>query len=131
MLRYVLLRHECPPAYQKPSHWDFMIEQGGVLLTWEVRELPKPWGEVLGLAASDEATVQAVRLADHRLAYLEYEGEISGDRGTVTRCDRGSYQLVSQDDAGLEINLSGGELCGVVTLFCDGSDWQLSVGSSR
>ena len=33
--------------------------------------------------------VEAVRIADHRPAYLEYEGPVSGDRGTVRRVAAG------------------------------------------
>ena len=43
MPRFVLLHHECPPGYVKPSHWDFMLEFGDVLWTWELRELPAGW----------------------------------------------------------------------------------------
>jgi hypothetical protein len=32
-------------------------------------------------------------LANHRRAYLEYEGEISGNRGRVSRIEEGTYQI--------------------------------------
>ena len=41
----------------------------------------------------------AEALPDHRLIYLEYEGPISGDRGTVVAWDRGEYRLKRQSDA--------------------------------
>ena len=31
-------------------------------------------------------------LDPHRRAYLEYEGEVSGNRGTVKRIERGTYE---------------------------------------
>ena len=34
--------------------------------------------------------VPAIPLPDHRSIYLEFEGPLSGDRGTVQQCDRGS-----------------------------------------
>lgn len=130
MPRYALLRHECPPDYKKPSHWDFMVERSGVLLTWEVRELPKLWGEALAVSASDAAAVPVFPLADHRLAYLDYEGPISEGRGNVTRCDRGNYQLLDQDRAMLEVRLYDGKLCGLVKLTCDDDAWQLAVSAA-
>jgi hypothetical protein len=35
--------------------------------------------------------VEAIGLADHRIEYLDYEGEISGRRGQVRRLIGGSY----------------------------------------
>ena len=35
----------------------------------------------------------ATRLPDHRLAYLEYEGPVSGNRGVVRRIDSGKYEI--------------------------------------
>ena len=93
MPRFVLLRHETPPGHPRPSHWDLMLEHAGVLLTWELQTLPGLWAEALGEDSSDaEDTVEARRLSDHRLAYLEIEGPVSGGRGTVQRCDRGELE---------------------------------------
>ena len=36
--------------------------------------------------------IPAYSLPDHRLAYLEYEGAVSNDRGHVTRVDEGVYE---------------------------------------
>lgn len=46
------------------------------------------------VVSTREVTVAAERLADHRLAYLEYEGEISGNRGSVQRIAEGGYELL-------------------------------------
>ena len=40
-------------------------------------------------------TCSAIRLPDHRKHYLDYEGEVSGDRGTVSRIDSGTYEQQS------------------------------------
>jgi hypothetical protein len=40
--------------------------------------------------------LEAVRIADHRPAYLTYEGPVSGDRGTVRRLARGSVTRLDQ-----------------------------------
>lgn len=127
MPRFVLLRHECPPDWEKPSHWDFMLESDGVLWTWELRELPSSWAAALGLeVASDLNTVSAFRLADHRLAYLDYEGPVSGNRGHVTRSDAGNFQWIRQTPERLEVSLDGELLRGSVTLTRDEA-WQLSL----
>lgn len=104
MPRFVLLYHECPPSYGKPSHWDLMLERDGVLLTWSLPALPAAWGGAEGLAAEQ---VAATRLADHRIAYLDYEGPISGDRGVVTRVDGGEYEVIEESDEIIRVRLRG------------------------
>lgn len=75
---FVLLEHRAPDG----THWDLMIaiENGGALATWRLAENP-----IGGMSRP----IAAERIADHRVAYLEYEGEISGGRGVVRRLDRG------------------------------------------
>ena len=41
------------------------------------------------------AAIAATALGDHRVAYLDYEGPVSGNRGTVRRWDHGSYEATS------------------------------------
>lgn len=112
MSRFVLLRHECPPSYQKPSHWDFMIEWQGVLRTWDLRELPSAWAGPIGQpfgkpSPSPSPSVKAIELPDHRLAYLDLEGPLSGGRGTVCRCDHGTYDLLESSDTLIALDLKG------------------------
>ncbi|MCS7168234.1 MAG: DNA polymerase ligase N-terminal domain-containing protein [Gemmatales bacterium] len=73
--RFVLLHHDWPHP-----HYDLMLEWQGVLKTWRTAEIPKP-----GLSLTMEA------IGDHRLAYLDYEGPVAGNRGTVRAIDRGTY----------------------------------------
>ena len=94
MPRFVILRHDSP----RGEHFDFMLEAGDVLKTWA---LPRP--PEIGVEMDCEA------LADHRLAYLDYEGPISGQRGSVTRWDCGTYTLERQSDAEWTVNLVGRE----------------------
>jgi len=70
-----------------------MLEAEGRLQTWALSEVPIGWN---GLAVDRKLvgmsnTVPAERLADHRLDYLNYEGPLSGDRGSVLRLESGSY----------------------------------------
>jgi len=126
MLRFVLLRHECPPSYEKPSHWDLMLEQGDSLATWELQKLPASWARLFEteLAATSDS-VPAIRLPDHRLAYLEFEGPLSGDRGEVHRCDGGAYEILSEQNDTLSVRLSGAILKGEAKLSCSSGHWQL------
>lgn len=89
MPRFVILRHEMPPGGGRGTHLDLMLEVGGVLRTWSIPELPVP-GQL----------IQAEALPDHRLAYLDYEGPVSDNRGSVSRVDEGEYEVLA-DSAGL------------------------------
>ena len=101
MPRFVLLYHDCPPNYERASHWDFMLESGDVLRTWALERLPRDWqaahSRTVGAypncpPLSPDNTVAAMQLGDHRRDYLELEGPLSGDRGTVMRVAAGTYR---------------------------------------
>jgi hypothetical protein len=116
MARYVLLRHDCPPGYEKPGHWDFMLEVGDVLWTWELRALPASWQRALGAAGIPEHDeLNVTRLADHRRAYLDFEGPLSGDRGVVTRIAGGKFELLKTQALRVVVKLSG-DFVGTVEL---------------
>jgi hypothetical protein len=121
MPRFVLLRHECPPGFAKPSHWDFMLEADGVLLTWELWELPMAWG------GTRLDSVSATRLPDHRLAYLEYEGPVSGNRGNVRRVAAGTFELLEQNEQRIRAKLDSSSIREAIELIRTDDNWQLRV----
>ena len=108
--RYVVLEHDHPHL-----HWDFMLEADGVLRSWR---LPSPPTEGL--------VVVAEKIGDHRLAYLDHDGPVSGGRGVARRWDRGEY-VVADDGA---ILLTGGRWRGSVR-FREMADamWELNFGA--
>jgi hypothetical protein len=103
MTRYVVLYHQTPPNWERGPHWDLMLEHEGVLWTWT-------------LAAEPTQPQTAERLGDHRLAYLDYEGPLSGERGEVSRWDSGTYAIVPSLDDDLTIELFDGRLAGRIRL---------------
>jgi len=82
-----------------------MLQRGDVLATWSLAESPAP-----------ESSQEAERLADHRPAYLDYEGPVSGNRGHVERWDEGSYQVTEWTDERIVVHLTGAQLSGEITL---------------
>ena len=122
MPRYVVLRHECPPGSERPSHWDLMLDAGDVLRTWALGESPDSGG-----------VRPAERLADHRREYLTYEGPISGGRGSVSRWDEGTFREVSTEtNAGtIDFDLEGNRLRGRGCLACDGERWTFEYRPSE
>ena len=100
-MRFVILRHDDP----RGGHFDFMLEVGEVLKTWALAQMPEP-----GVEIACEA------LADHRLAFLDYEGALSGGRGTVARWDCGTYSVQSQNDVEWVVHLAGKHISGQTIL---------------
>lgn len=84
----VVLRHDLPDG---SHHFDWMVARDDSpsppLATWR---LPRPAHE---LRCGE--SVDAVQLNDHRAVYLEYEGEVSDNRGRVRRVARGFARGVS------------------------------------
>jgi len=73
--RFVILHHDHPVP-----HWDLFLEAGAVLKAWRLFAEPRP-----------DADIPAEANSDHRLPYLDYEGPVSGGRGTVTRVQAGTF----------------------------------------
>ena len=101
--RFVILRHKLPKTHGRGGlHWDLMLEYEGVLRTWALDSPP-----------GAQITTPAIQLPDHRLAYLDFEGDISGGRGQVTRWDCGNYEMVAESDEQLIFQVHGNVLQGL------------------
>jgi DNA polymerase Ligase (LigD) len=100
MPRFVLLEHRW-----EGIHWDLMLERGAVLSTWafDVPVIP-------------DADLPARALPDHRRIYLEYQGDVSGDRGTVRRIDEGTYIPMIWEDDRIHLQMEGSQLVGEAEL---------------
>jgi hypothetical protein len=105
MPRYVVLHHRPGSAGNRPPHWDFMLESGDLLHTWALASQPQP-----------DHPIEAERLPDHRLIYLDYEGPLTGQRGVVSRWDAGWYEVANRSDVELWIVLRGRKLNGPACL---------------
>jgi hypothetical protein len=105
--RFVILTHDHPFL-----HWDLMLEDGDALTTFRLLQEP-----ATGVAIAAEA------LAAHRKAYLNYEGPVSGGRGTVTQWDRGTCEPMSRSETKQVWRLWGSRIKATITLKADGSRW--------
>jgi hypothetical protein len=112
--RFVILEHDHPVL-----HWDLLLEAGPVLRGWRLLDLPRP-----GVAIAAEATF------NHRLIYLDYEGPVSGNRGTVRRWDVGTYEVEGDSADELSFRLNGGRLAGTARLRrVEGDRWEFALGT--
>src|SRR5579864_8116884 len=109
-LRYVVLRH----ADVSEPHFDLMFETlpGSMLATWRSEQWPI------------EPNTPLTRLRDHRRLYLDYEGDIAGDRGTITRVAEGTCEVEVGPAVTWTIRLLSGTTPQVLTLRqIDGEMW--------
>jgi hypothetical protein len=119
MPRFVLLEH-----HWNGVHWDLMLEDGDHLRTWAIDTPVTPGPELAARA-----------LPDHRLIYLDYEGAVSGDRGTVRRIDAGRYEPLVWSAGRVRVRFEGVQLVGEAELrqVEGGSDgvysWTLRLGN--
>jgi hypothetical protein len=111
MPRFTILEHNWPAL-----HWDFLLEAGSVLRAWRLLAVPVPG-----------STVPAEQNADHRFVYLDYEGPVSGDRGSVRRWDAGTFEWVADVPERVEVELRGEKLVGRCVIG-SGVHGRLSVG---
>lgn len=117
MPRYVILYHEMPPDQSRASHYDLMLESGKLLRTWAVADAPNSAGQL-----------SAELLNDHRQEFLDFEGEITGGRGTVKRWDEGEYQTKQESANSMAFTMNGSMLKGELKLRRDegnSSRWQM------
>ena len=118
--RFVILHHRLDDG----EHWDLMLEHGDVLLTWQLLREP---------VDASSLPIPARRIADHRKAYLDYEGPVSGDRGTVQRIDRGTVEFKTTVDDQFVFKLDGTKLRGSFVLGRKhGNQWTMeSIGAGK
>ena len=95
-----------------------MLRSGDCLATWRL-DLPP---EVL-----KNNTANAIKIADHPLRFLTYQGPVNKGEGSVTIVAKGFYDLIADDDQGVHIALKSKELTGNFNLICQqNKSWLLT-----
>jgi bifunctional non-homologous end joining protein LigD len=98
------------------THWDLMLESGDCLKTWR---LPVPPEKITA------APVEAIKILDHPLKFLAYQGPVNKGQGTVKIADKGVCTFEQTPDK-IDLHLTGGQLKGHFRLRkLKGDDWQL------
>ena len=91
-MRFVILKHQD----NRNMHYDLMLEGEEKLATWSCSQNPMA-----------HPAAECRRIADHRKAYLTYEGAISRNCGTVQRVASGQYEVVEIDESHWVVQLLG------------------------
>lgn len=107
MPRFAILEHDHPSL-----HWDLLLEAGAACRTWRLTAPPEPG-----------AVIEAEAIADHRLMYLDYAGPVSGDRGTVSQWDAGSFVWITATDDQVAVLLKARRVSGQLNLNRTKNGW--------
>jgi len=92
MPRFTISRHT---GSKEGDHFDLMLERGDALKTWRLQ------------TTAFQTAQTARQIKDHRVVYLDYEGEISGKRGRVEVWDTGTYSEEEWKENRVRVALSG------------------------
>jgi hypothetical protein len=105
-MRFVIQHH-----LEKNEHYDLMVEleKSDKLLTIKI----SPQDLDLLLKSNK---ITAERLPGHRKEYLNYEGQVSGGRGTVKIFDSGKCKTVLYSEDRFEFELSGKKIAGKIVI---------------
>ncbi|MGA2679830.1 MAG: DNA polymerase ligase N-terminal domain-containing protein [Sedimentisphaerales bacterium] len=93
--KFVVQQHQ---RESEPTHWDLMLERDGILETYRVAEPPEEWGK---------RAIEAVKIFDHQLKFLSYEGSVNDGKGRVEIADCGTYRLIKKDKTQQQISFAG------------------------
>ena len=100
-----------------------MLEAEGVLWTWRLESEPVP--------ENCRAGINATRLPNHRVHYLDYEGPVSGNRGSVQRWDFGLYEINAKSNEFICVVIEGKKLNGEMQLRQQEGDlWRFQSSES-
>lgn len=106
--RYVIQKHT---RQDEPAHWDLMLEKGDCLETYRIGNEPDQWSK---------GPIDAEKIFDHPLKFLTYEGIVNKGKGIVAIADKGTYEVMSQNEKQLKIRFSGAILKATITFAIAG-----------
>jgi hypothetical protein len=138
--RYVILLHRqphgTPRRYRNDEAEEAVNDRSGDHYDWmfEAERCLATWATPIALSEEISGEVDAIRLPDHRVEYLQYEGDVSGNRGSVQRVEAGQFILTDARPDRYQIRTFG-KRDGVIVIYrtwCgDGASfWRISFRCS-
>ncbi len=98
--RFVIQRHT---RQNEAVHWDLMLRVGEVLQTYRLDVPPE---------RISAQPIEAVKIFDHPLRFLSYEGAVNEGKGMVEIADAGTYEVTDTDSQQRTLRFFGRILTG-------------------
>jgi bifunctional non-homologous end joining protein LigD len=112
--RFVVQEHK----KESEMHWDLMLEADEILQTYRLEIEPYK-------LISQQS--MAVRIFDHPLKFLTYEGSVNKGKGSVRIVESGTYEVLSEEKENIKLILHGQILEGTLVFTRINEDgWQVS-----
>ena len=92
--RFVIQKH----TKAGEVHWDLMLETGKVLQTYRLQLPPEKL---------PQQTSVALKIFDHPVKFLTYQGSVNKGKGTVEIAETGTYQMLNANERRQELLLEG------------------------
>ncbi|MHC4125645.1 MAG: DNA polymerase ligase N-terminal domain-containing protein, partial [Planctomycetota bacterium] len=116
--KFVIQKHS---RSDQTAHWDLMLETGPSLETYRLTLPPE---KLVG------QTCSAVRISDHPLKFLTYQGPVNNAAAQVQIADNGTCKILSSDRKHKTLQFKGNILKGKFTITHITEDqWQLGKTS--
>ncbi|MCK4752388.1 MAG: hypothetical protein KAS75_03005 [Planctomycetes bacterium] len=113
--RFVIQKH----SKAGEVHWDLMLEAGQVLQTYRLEVPPEKISRQVNTA---------VKIFDHPLKFLAYEGSVNEGKGNVKIAEAGTYRVLSENQESQTLQLEGEILKGKFSLtHIKDDDWQFEL----
>jgi hypothetical protein len=112
--KFVVQKHQ---RNSQAPHWDLMLESGGILETYRLPLPPEKWLK---------EAIETVKIFDHPIRFLSYEGPVNEGKGRVDIADRGTYRIIIENENQRKLWFDGKLLRGQYR-FCLTKDdrWEL------
>ena len=112
MKKFVIQKH----TKGHETHWDLMLQVADALQTYRLDLPPEK--------ISDQP-VTAIRIFDHPLKFLEYQGPVNKGKGIVQIADTGTYHVVKTESQSQWLEINGKVLKGHYCLtLLKNDNWQ-------
>jgi len=102
--KFVVQKHT---RQNRPVHWDWMFQAGNVLQTYRIEQPP---------AELPTQGISAIRIVDHPLRFLTYQGTVNKGEGNVQIAEKGTYRILSETESTRKLLLDGKTLKGQFSL---------------
>ncbi|MDO8302994.1 MAG: DNA polymerase ligase N-terminal domain-containing protein [Sedimentisphaerales bacterium] len=89
------------------THWDLMLESGGILRTWRINTPPQH--------ISNKPT-SAEKIFDHDIKFLTYQGPVNNGLGSICIVDEGTFETLDETQETIRLHLRGKILFGTFAL---------------